>query len=133
MLQRKWAIARILAAEIARCIIAFQEHSIETPQFLTKTVFHLSLSSSHSCAIRPFILLIDLNASGGMQRDWTVQRGPGRQMGAVCTLLNARLIQTSEPQPCRGDGLHRCVLKPRAAGSFVSLHRRSSARAYLFI
>lgn len=42
------------------------EYSTETPEFLTKTVFHLSLSHSYLCAIRPFILLIDHNVGGGM-------------------------------------------------------------------
>lgn len=44
----------------------FHEYSTETLKFLTKTVLHLSLSHSHLCAIRSFILLIDHNVGGGM-------------------------------------------------------------------
>lgn len=47
----------------------FHEYSTETPEFLTKTVFHLSLSHFHLCAIRSFVLLIDHNVGeecGGM-------------------------------------------------------------------
>lgn len=44
----------------------FHKYSTETPEFLTKTVFHLSLSHSHLCAIRSFVLLIDHNVGRGM-------------------------------------------------------------------
>lgn len=110
------------------------EYSIETPEFLTKTVFHLSLSPSHSCAIRPFILLIDLNARGGMQGERTVQGGPGRQMGTVCTLLNAGLIQTSKHpalmcrEPTQVDSEFT-----GCSELYISLHRQRCLQAYLFI
>ena len=55
----------------------FHEYSTETPEFLTKTVFHLSLSHSHLCAIRSFVLLIDHNIGGGIRRNGQFREAQG--------------------------------------------------------
>lgn len=55
------------------------EYSTETPEFLTKTVFHLSRSHSYLCAIRPFILLIDHNVGGGMWRNGQFKEAHGEK------------------------------------------------------
>lgn len=57
----------------------FHEYSAETPEFLTKTVFHLSLSHSHLCAITSFVLLIDHNAGGGMWRNGQFKEAQGEK------------------------------------------------------
>lgn len=57
----------------------FHEYSTETPEFLTKTVFHLSLSHSHLCAITSFVLLIDHNAGGGMWRNGQFEEVQGEK------------------------------------------------------
>lgn len=57
----------------------FPEYSTETPGFLTKTVFHLSLSHSHLCAIRSFVLLIDHNVGGGMWRNGQFKEAQGEK------------------------------------------------------
>lgn len=40
----------------------FHKHTVETSEFLLKTVFYLSLSQTHLRTVRLFTLLIDLNA-----------------------------------------------------------------------
>ena len=72
-------MARSLAPVIVQRIMSFMKALLRLPNFLQKQFFHLSLSHSHLCAIRSFVLLIDHNVRGGMWRDRHFKEAQGEK------------------------------------------------------